>query len=239
MWGLVIQEDLSVGAILRTLEEEGLADNTIVAYTSDHGDMMGAHGLVEKTLMYEESVRIPWLLRIPQMRGRGTVVGGYVSHISLVPTLLELMDSKAARSLPGRSLVPVISGGKSPREPVFIQWNPPPNVESFTKAAESRIATPAEIDRVARERTRTVIAPDGWKLCVSDVDKSQLFDLKNDPGETTNLFRSAAHQDVERRLQAEIGRWQRDARDVIEASLGLRSVFGPKRSDRSSGETYM
>ncbi len=65
-WGLVTQVDRSVGAILETLETLGLANNTIVVYTSDHGDMMGSHNLLAKTVMYEESVRVPWLIRYPK-----------------------------------------------------------------------------------------------------------------------------------------------------------------------------
>jgi arylsulfatase A-like enzyme len=192
-WGLNSQVDRSVGAILDTLEQLGLADDTIVVYTSDHGDMMGAHRLVEKGLMYEEATRIPWLMRVPAMGRRQRVIDQPVSHIDLVPTLLELMGhSEAAARLPGQSLVPLINGQKATRDHVFIEWNTEP-------------------------RIRTVVSPDGWKLCLSKEDKCQLFNLRQDPGETTNLFDSGRYQDVIARLTAEIRAWQ----ELVEDNVNL------------------
>ena len=77
--------------ILQALEESGKADDTIVVFTSDHGEMMGDHGILGKTVMYEESVKVPLLLRAPMLGVKQKVIGGNFSHIDLVPTLLELM----------------------------------------------------------------------------------------------------------------------------------------------------
>jgi choline-sulfatase len=191
-WGLNSQVDLSVGAILDTLEQLGLADDTIVVYTSDHGDMMGSHHLVEKGLMYEESARIPWLMRVPAMGRERRVIEQPVSQIDLVPTLLELMGhGEAVANLPGQSLVPLIEGGKVAEDHVFIEWNTTPKV-------------------------RTVVSPDGWKLCLSKEDKCQLFDLSKDPYETTNLYDSGEHEDVIARLMEKIRAWQKETNDKME-----------------------
>jgi choline-sulfatase len=190
-WGLNSQVDRSVGAILDTLEQMGLADDTIVVYTSDHGDMMGAHRLVEKSVMYQEATRIPWLLRVPAMGSNQRVLTQPVSQIDLVPTLLELMGhSQAAARLPGQSLVPVIKGQETARDPVFIEWSTEP-------------------------RIRTVISPDGWKLCLSKEDKCQLFHLQQDPGETANLFDSGRHAEVITRLTGRIRQWQESVQDKV------------------------
>ena len=187
-YGLVSQVDRSVGRILETLEELGLWDNTIVVYTSDHGDMMGAHGMVEKGVMYEESARVPWLMHIPQLGTEGRIVQQPVSHIDIVPTILDAMGkTQASAGLPGRSLIPLMKGGKSARDHVFIEWN---------------TASPKQ------ETIRTVVSPDGWKLCLADKDKSQLFNLNRDPFETTNLFYDGKHQDVITRLTEKIRAWQ-------------------------------
>jgi len=196
-WGLVTQVDRSVGAILRTLETLGLAENTIVVYTSDHGDMMGSHHMVEKGVMYEEATRIPWLIRAPRMKGKGRLIKNCVSQIDMVPTLLELLTTKSTDSLPGQSLVPRFTGGKVGQRDVFIEWNP------YSKK------------RLEHLYTRTIISPDGWKLCLSDVDKCQLFNLKEDPGETTNLFDSGKHADVIARLSKKIRHWQETVRDKV------------------------
>jgi len=213
-WGLVTQVDRSVGAILGTLEQLGLADNTIVVYTSDHGDMMGSHQLLEKSVMYEEAVRVPWLMRIPSMRRSARTIRNPVSHIDMVPTLLELLGAEPRPGLPGRSLVPLIKQGQTVRNHVFIQWNPNSGALKVKKGG-TKLASRQELKRIENEHSRAVVTPDGWKLCLSDVDKSQLFNLKDDPGETTNLFDSGLHDDVIARLTHEIHQWQNTIRDDV------------------------
>ena len=211
-WGLVTQVDRSVGAILDTLENLGLADSTIVVYTSDHGDMMGSHNLVAKSVMYEEAVRIPWLMRIPQLGARQRVIANPVSQIDMVPTLLELLGRDRDDRLAGRSLVPLIKTGRPDRDHVYIQWNANSGAIAVKKGG-TKLAGKEELKRVENEQTRTVISPDGWKLCLSDVDKCQLFNLNEDPGETTNLFDSGRYKEVIARLTKKIHQWQETIAD--------------------------
>ncbi len=208
-WGLVTQVDRSVGVILDTLEQLGLADNTIVVYTSDHGDMMGSHHLVAKTVMYEESTRIPWLIRTPGQTEQ-QVIENPVSQIDLVPTLLDLMGSDVGETLPGKSLVPAIHDNKPTDDHVFIEWNPGCG---FKAPKQVDFATSEEIKRVEQESTRSVISPDGGKLCLSDLDRCQLFNLRQDPHETTNLFDSGQHDNVIARLTKRIHAWQESVDD--------------------------
>ncbi len=204
-WGLVTEVDLSVGAILNSLEDLGLADNTIVVYTSDHGDMMGAHRLVGKGVMYEEAIQVPWLMRIPQIGRRQHLIENRVSHIDLVPTLLDLMNIKTDKGLPGQSLVPLIKGKSVEEDHVFIQWN-----------YLSEVGRP-DGDALPAQKAffRAVISPEGWKLSLSDNDKSQLFNLNEDPYETTNLFYSGLYQDIINRLTVKIHTWQEKVGDKI------------------------
>jgi arylsulfatase A-like enzyme len=188
-WGLVTQVDRSVGGILDTLDRLGLAEKTIVVFTSDHGDMMGSHRLLTKGLMYEESVRVPWLMRVPEFIREGRRIDGPVSHIDLVPTLLDLMGRAIPGNLPGKSLVPVMAAKSTVREPVFIEWPDP--------------------------HCRTIISPDGWKLCLRTNAKCQLYQLSEDPGECTNLYYTGKHQDVIRRLTHDIRAWQARVGDPL------------------------
>ena len=204
-WGLVTQVDRSVGAILKTLEDLGLADDTIVVYTSDHGDMMGAHHMVEKSVMYEEAVRVPWLMRIPHASCR--VVSRPASQIDMLPTLLDLMGRPRDARLPGQSLVPLMKGRDVARADVFIEWNPNSGAMKV-KPGGTTLASQEELKHLEQERSRAVISPDGWKLCLSDRDKCQLFNLNRDPGETTNLFDDGRHRDEIARLTKGIHRWQ-------------------------------
>jgi arylsulfatase A-like enzyme len=214
-WGLVTQVDRSVGAILRALDDLGLADNTIVVYTSDHGDMMGAHHMVEKSVMYEEAVRVPWLMRIPQLNGRHSRITHPVSHIDMVPTLLDLLGVRSERNFPGQSLVPLIQGESDVQRDVFIEWNPNSGALKVKKGG-TKLASKSEQKRIENEHTRTIISLDGWKLCLSDADKSQLFNLHEDPGETTNLLDSGRHKDIIVKLKKKIHRWQNQAKDTVE-----------------------
>jgi len=213
-WGLVTQVDRSTGAILQTLEELGLAENTIVVYTSDHGDMMGSHHLVEKSVMYEEAVRVPWLMRIPWLKGTNRLIKNPVSHIDMMPTLLALLGCDSDGRFPGQSLVPLIKGGKVGQDHVHIEWNPNSGALKAKKGG-TNLASRDQLKRVENEHSRAVISPDGWKLCLSDADKCQLFNLQRDPGETINLFDAGLHGDVIRRLTRRIHQWQESVKDKV------------------------
>jgi choline-sulfatase len=152
--------DTHVGRILATLADLGLDDNTIVLYSTDHGEMMGAHGMWGKGVMYEHSVRIPFLLRLPGQR-RAVRVHGPVSHIDVVPTLLDYLGEPAA-PLPGQSLRQAIDTGQATRD-VVIEWN----------AAQP-----------SGESARTLLSQDGWKLTLSSQGRHELRHLAEDPLET-------------------------------------------------------
>lgn len=213
-WGLVTQVDMSVGAILNKLEEMGIDDNTIVVFTSDHGDMMGAHKLVEKSVMFEESVRVPLLLKVPGINKSQKIIQERVSHIDLVPTLLDLMGTEIPEYVQGKSLVPVLKGNELPDRDVFIEWNVNnDNKSGVTK--ETRLADEEIIEEVGSASVRTIISKDGWKLALNDKDNSQLFDLNNDPLETTNLFYDPKYKEKVKELTAKIKEWQKKTNDTL------------------------
>ena len=208
-WGLVTQVDLSVGAILEHLERLGLAGDTIVVYTSDHGDMMGSHKMLTKTVMYEESVRVPWLMRIPTLGRKRQHVQRPVSQIDLVPTLLELMGGQDRPELPGQSLCPVMKGESVSEEHVYIEWTAPrPYARGRNPYGGSRMPLPHPGNDV-----RTVVAPEGWKLSIHMRDRNQLFNLREDPGETTNVYGVPENKAVVKRLAGRIRAWQEQAGD--------------------------
>ena len=212
-WGLVYEVDKAVGGILQTLEDLGLMDNTVIVYTSDHGDMMGSHRLLAKTVSYEESERVPWLMRIPGVPGR--TIEEPVSHIDLVPTLLDLMGSKAGESLPGKSLVPCIRDQRSPG-PVFVEWHPGEGVVSsrVNPGGAARAA-----DAPKGNAFRTVVTSDRWKLTLHTREHHQLYDLSSDPGETKNLFGKSEHTDRVRAMTETLHAWQKEVRDPLDIGV--------------------
>lgn len=198
-WGLCSQVDSAVEHIIRTLHDLALYDDTIIVFTSDHGDMMGGHGLIAKSVQYEGSVRVPLLIKEVGQSSQ-YVHDAPVSHIDIVPTLLDLMQMPTPDGLPGRSLRS--SGnpsqpGLAPRgDAVFVEWNPPPQSTSRGASGES---------------IRTVVTPEGWKFNWSSVGDHQLFNLKTDPGEFDNLYRSRT--EITKECMDRIMQWQLETED--------------------------
>ena len=107
---------------------------------------------------------------------------------------------------------PILSGGQEQAEDVFVQWN----AEGAKLQKSAHVASSEdERERAARANVRAVITQDGWKLCLSDGDKSQLYNLAADPGETRNLFYLGADRQVIGRLTKQIQSWQADVKDPI------------------------
>jgi arylsulfatase A-like enzyme len=211
-FGLISLVDRSVGAILAKLDAVGLADNTIVVHTSDHGDMMTAHGLMRKEMLFQEAVRVPYLVHLPGQRD-GFSISQPVSHIDFAATILDLLGKAPHEQCVGRSRAPLVRGDTMAPETIFLQWSPgkTPKVGKGTKLASS-----AQIRCALDESTRAAITPEGWKLCLRDKDKNELYNLRSDPHEQHNLFNASEQKDVVARLGAEIRRWQKHVGDGVE-----------------------
>jgi arylsulfatase A-like enzyme len=206
-WGNITLVDRSVGAILNALEANGLADDTIVVYTSDHGEMAGDHGILGKTVMYEEAVRVPMLLRVPALGRQGRLIPGNFSQIDLLPTLLELMGEPVPDGLQGVSRASVLVGRETlAGNPVFIQWN---ERDGHPMPGE------AEVNREMRTPWRSAIAPDRWKLNLSAYDQCELYDLNADPAELTNLYDDPEQQERVKALTEMILEWQETFGDSV------------------------
>ena len=100
--------DDMVGMIVKSLEEQGVLDDTVIVFTSEHGEMAGDHGMLEKRSMYEESARVPMIIRAPQISTDKKVVSGNFSHVDLVPTLLDLLGIDVPDGLDGKSVAGVL-----------------------------------------------------------------------------------------------------------------------------------
>ncbi len=207
--GLVTLVDQSIGAILECLERFSLAENTIIVHTSDHGDNLGAHHLFGKETMFEEAARVPFLVRLPGQTQSKTIQQP-VSHIDFVPTLLDLLGQPNHPQCAGKSLLPVINEDAAAGN-VFLEWAP-----NRTKVKKgSRLARRRAIKRAVDESTRTIVTADGWKLCLRDKDLNELYNLKEDPWETCNLYSDRQCASVISRLAGEIHRWQESTKDKL------------------------
>lgn len=228
-WGLASLVDTHAGTILDTLDECGLRDNTIVVYTSDHGDMMGSHRLLAKCVQYEEASRVPLLIRLPGQE-KGKRIREPISQIDLVPTLLDLMGEKAPAHLPGRSRRRVLERNDKLSDDVVLEWNGR-NSGIFADQIGStglpddlpgwaeEFGNASELDSAIADPVRTIVTPDGWKFTCSPRGEHQLFDLNTDPLERRNLAFEADMLDRVVDLRRRIGLWQDRTRDHVPLPL--------------------
>lgn len=200
--------DNMVGSIVEALKETGVYDDTVVAFTSEHGEMAGDHGMLEKRSFYEESARVPLLMRVPWLSTGQTFVEGSASLIDLVPTLLDLLDQPVPGHLEGTSRTPVLKGESTlAGEPVFIEWNGVGEVSD-------RDLGNATINRLNALPWRSVVL-DRWKLNLCAGDQCELFDLRSDPREMENLYDRPEHRDRVREMAALIRTWQHWTDDTV------------------------
>jgi arylsulfatase A-like enzyme len=209
--GLVTMVDQSIGGILSCLEQAQLLNETIVVHTSDHGDMLGAHRLFGKEVMFEEAVRVPYLVRLPSQH-QGLRVVQSVSHIDFLPTLLDLLGQPKADQCAGKSLAPLLHGETMPPETIFMEWSP----NRFKVIKGTKLAPRRAIKRAMNESTRAVISPEGWKLCLRDQDLNELYNLQADPIEAHNLYYRSDYRAIIEQATRDILSWQQTTGDTLE-----------------------
>jgi arylsulfatase A-like enzyme len=213
--GNVTLVDNAVGDILKSLEENGLTDNTIIVFTSDHGDMVGNHSLMYKTVMYEEAVKVPMLIRVPWISNDMKKISGRISQIDLLPTLLELMNEPIPNELEGVSRKNILDGNQNLDEnDVVIEWN-----RKDARGGFDSEYTEEENKKICSQG-RTIISADSWKLNLRDHDIDELFDLNSDPHEMKNLIDEPDCQQKIKELSNKIKEWQQKYHDTLE----IRSV---------------
>jgi arylsulfatase A-like enzyme len=191
---LVEKVDAQIGRILQALRDSGQEEHTLVVFTSDHGDMAGAHELNQKHSLYDESARIPLIIAGPGVAA-GQVVDEPVSHVDLLPTLCDLAQIDPPAGIAGVSLRPAVEGRPFEREPVVVE-------SAWGGEVTSAIATTARC--VVTRRHKYVLHDWG-------ANREQLFDRAADPGEQVNLAIEARHQPL-------VAEYRRRLRDWCEAT---------------------
>jgi arylsulfatase A-like enzyme len=219
--GMCHHVDQGVGRIITALHKAGIYDDTMIVYTSDHGDQMGSHGILEKGVSFEESIKIPLLVKEPGQQ-KGNVVTQPVSQIDLVPTLLENLGKTVQSPLHGKVLPRFDGDGDS--LPVIIEWNQQTGLENdpWVNHCVEAVGGMADADRVREvwsDRIRTIIRPDGWKFSWSEKGWDELFNLDQDPLEFKNLVESDHTSDLVLESKRMIQEWQKDTTGDPDAGL--------------------
>ncbi len=167
--------DHCVGMALRMLESYDLVNQTIVVYTSDHGEMLGDHGTFFKRCLYEPSVHVPCVMRCPGLIPPGTVVRRVTESIDIFPTLLDYAGIPRFGTEQGKSLRPLI------------------DLSSYAGWEDVAFS---ETKGYSDHRRGYMIRKDQWKYCYYPEDREELFDLESDPGETRNLVGESGYERI-------------------------------------------
>jgi len=186
---LITRADLALGRIMAALKDAGLDENTVVIYTSDHGSMLGAHGLAGKWLMYEESIRVPLIIRDPRLPAelRGRRCSKMALSIDLAPTMLSMAGVPIPESTQGHDLTPLLRD-----QP--IEWRKDWFYEHVYNTKPPRRPI-AKCEGVREEHWKYTRYPE------IEPPYEQLFDLKGDPREERNLADDPGHSEKLARLR--------------------------------------
>ena len=189
---MLLAVDDSLGRIVATLARKGILDDTMVVFTSDHGYFYGEHGLnEERRLAYEETIRIPLIVRFPRLVKAGTTPAEMALSIDLAPTLLEVAGLPPGARMQGRSLVPVLTQQAQDWRTSFL-------VEYFSDTVFPRIRTMG-YSAVRTGRHKYIQFRD-----LRGMD--ELYDLEADPYELTNLIGKPESRDLLPQMQTELQR---------------------------------
>jgi len=210
-WGyyrLIEKVDAQIGAVLDALRKSGQEDNTIIVFTSDHGECAGAHGLNQKTVLYEESARVPLIISCKGAIKPGKSDKLINTGIDLLPTMLNSANIPIPPTLPGRSLWPLALGQTIPewRTHIVVEDNmdQAASIGPYRPTAEGRM--------VLTER---------YKYCVySHGDRREsLVDLQADPGETKNVAVDPQYKKILLEHRALLAQFGKELNDPLSGTL--------------------
>jgi len=227
--------DRQLGRMIQFLKDTGEYDNTLFVVVADHGQGLGDHGWWHHRILYQEQIRVPLIVRLPQHDGAPRIAD-CVRTIDIVPTVLDALGQKAVVKLEGASLLPLMAGQAAPQRLAYAD-------------ALNLYDLNARLIEHRPQDDLVYCATDGrWKLVhrPRHPDRHELFDLRLDPGERLNLY-SPTHPEA-RRLKAALDRWdgyvdegfeQGYDAEVIDAlrSLGYIDAAEPDDVDGGSSTT--
>ena len=210
--GLVKQIDDHIGRLMAKLEKLGRLDDTMIVFTSDHGDFLGDHWLGEKEMFFEESAHVPLIVYDPDTGAdstRGTHDSRFVEAIDMLPTFLESLGVEPpAHLIEGRSLLPLLHDAPNP------EWRDAAISELDYSFRDAR----RTLGRGPRECHGTMVRTDRWKYIDWEGYRPQLFDLDSDPKELVDLGADPGFEEVRREMRDRLLEWLRTRKTRITAT---------------------
>ena len=208
---------------MEQLKKMGIHDETLVVYMGDNGFMFGEHGLIDKRVAYEASIRVPMLMQCPDLFKGGTVVDRVVANIDIAPTILEVAGVARPPHMDGRSFVPVAQGKNIPWREHFL----------YVYYWEKNYPQSPTVFSLRGDRYKYITYYGLW-------DADELYDLKSDPNESKNLLYDPQFQSVATEMEtklydmmAELGGMEIPLNAPLGASSNkrLKSRAGDKAAD--------
>jgi arylsulfatase A-like enzyme len=235
-YGMINFIDDCVGRVTQTLEKLRLADNTLIVFTSDHGDSMGAHGVIQKhNFFYDSFTQVPFIVVWPGSKKTGRCEE-LVELVDIMPTLLDAAGCKHPYGLQGKSLAPYFKGGDYVPRPFAViesgEQGEPMTLAEITARPQDPYDESCFVWCAWREawlgRGRCIRTKD-WKLSVYANGESELYDMKNDPDELHNLTDRPEYDKIARQLRDQLLLWTIGTLDPIPRNttvgLNYRSKF--------------
>ncbi len=187
-WGyyrMVEKVDGEIAKVMDALRAANIEDNTLVVFTSDHGDCAGAHRFNQKTVFYEESVRIPLILRWKGKTSSTTCDKLINTGIDLLPTMLDAAEIKQPAKLPGRSLLPLITGQSAPGWRDYL-------------VSQNNMSQTGRVDGIKPIMEGRMVRSQRYKYCLyaHGTRREALYDMEKDPLETRNIAGDAQYREV-------------------------------------------
>lgn len=231
--------DDNVKRIFDYLEKEGLMDNTIIIYTGDQGFMLGEHDYIDKRWMYEESMRMPFLVRYPKMIKAGTTTDAIINNTDFAPTIIDMAGGNAPDYMQGKSFKEILTTGKEPQDwrtaTYYRYWmhmahahaNPAHfgirtkrykliffyGCDYMKRRKESN--WPDEKIPFSTKKPFEYFTPPGWEL----------YDLDNDPHELNNLYNQRGYEKITSSLKKELRSIRSDFKETDENYPHIQSII--------------
>ncbi|MGN6164502.1 MAG: sulfatase family protein [Flavisolibacter sp.] len=206
-WGyyrLLEKVDSLIGRVLASIKQNGYDNNTLIVFTSDHGESLGAHEFNQKTVFYEESAGVPFILRCTgqlQPSANSSLVN---NGIDLIPTLLDFANIPKPTVLPGRSLKEEAIKNESIKDRPYI-------------VVENRMTQGGAVNETKPVLNGRMVRSERYKYCLYDLGerREELYDLKNDPGETINIAGEKSSKEILKQHRNYLSEFAKKYKDTL------------------------
>jgi len=216
----IISVDDSVGRIYETLRKKRLLENTVIIFAGDNGMFLGEHGMSDKRAMHEPSIRVPLIVRYPKLVRPGSVIDQQVLNIDLAPSVVEMCDAPALKNIHGKSWVQLLKGKTEGwRTAWYYEYN-----------YEKQFPYTPNVRGIRTDRWKYMRYPHGDDK--PDRHMAELYDLKNDPGENTNLINKPEHQKLVAQLKKQLDQLMAETGEQAWKTMPLDEGIKTKLPDK-------